>query len=231
MAVTTGIPTREEMESIAKEEMEKLFETVPMIKEFHAGQAIDREYYKRHLMETIIRIGLNNEVDSYCLYKIGYSDNKLAQLLSTYLAEEFGHDNLFLSDLEKFGVTREEVKNTPPLFSTQLLIGYMYYSIDKDGPMPTMVWNWFVEWYSDQYNMNIAKKAADEYGTEYVKGSMAHLGVDEHEDHVGLMYQTVERVMKTPEDGEKAKDYLRKFIHLISMYFQELHDTTIGQNA
>lgn len=222
--------TREELELHARNEMENLFEKVPFTKEFHEGESIHLEYYKRHLMETIIRIGLNNEVDGYCLYKIGYKNNFLAQKLSQYLAEEYGHDSMFLMDLKKFGIKEEEVKNTPALFSTQVLIGYLYHSINQDGAMPTMVWNWFVEWYSDNYNMIITKKAATEFGNENVKGSLGHLGVDEDEDHVGLMFTTVEAVMKKEGDADKVKEYLSNFVYLVGMYFQELYDKTIASS-
>lgn len=227
MTVAVAV-TRQEFEALARQEMEKLFEKVTFAREFHEGKAIDLDYYKRHLMETIIRIGYNNEVDSYSLYKIGFKDNLLAQKLAQYLAEEFGHDSLFLADLKKFGITEEEVKATPPLFSTQLLLGYLYYSINEDGPLPTMVWNWFVEWYSDNYNRTITQKAAMEFGEEKVKGSKGHLDVDDEEDHVGLMFTTIEAAIKKDGDVEKAKELLVNFVNLIGMYFQELHDVTIG---
>lgn len=228
---TVKFPTRQEFETLAAQEMEKLFAKVPFSREFHAGEATHQEYYKRHLLETIVRIGYNNEVDSYSLYKIGFKDNFLAQKLSQYLAEEFGHDNLFLMDLKKFGITEEMVKNAKPFFATELLIGYLYHSINQDGPIPTMVWNWFVEWYSTQFNMNIANKAKAEYGDDKVKGSFGHLDVDDDQDHVGLMFGTVEGAMKVDGDGEKAQQYLKNFINLIGMYFQELYDTTIGAQA
>lgn len=225
-----NVPTRSEMELLAKQEMEKLFNKVNFAKEFHQGESIDKNYYKRHLIETVLRIDLNNEVDAYSLYKLGYSDSFLSQKLSEYLAEEIGHDSLFLHDLKKQGVDKEEVEKTSPFFSTQLLIGFLYYSIKQDGALPTMVWNWFVEWYSDTYNMTITKKAAEEFGNDNIQGSLKHLSVDEEEDHVGLMYSTVEHAMKTEEDGIKAQEYLKKFVELVGMYFQELFNTTLAKN-
>jgi len=65
------ISYQEAME-IAKNEMENMFIRVPYAREFHMGEATDKSYYSRHLIETILRIRLNNEVDAYCLYKICY---------------------------------------------------------------------------------------------------------------------------------------------------------------
>jgi hypothetical protein len=215
------------IESYVATKMEGLFQKVIFTREFHQGKATKLSYYKRHLVETIIRIRLNNEVDAYCLYKIGYSDNYLAMKLANYLAEEYGHENYFLTDLKKFSISEEEIKNTPPLFSTQLLIGYLYHSINNDGAIPTMVWNWFVEWYSNQYNMNIAKKVEEEFGKDKVKGCLGHLQYDENEEHVELMFSTVVRIVKQEGDEDKVKQYLSNFVELIGMYFQELYDITI----
>lgn len=212
----------------AAHEMERLFAKVPFAREFHTGASSHPEYYKRHLMETILRIRLNNEVDAYCLYKIGYKNNKLAVKLAQYLAEELGHENFFLQDLKGLGVEKAELDATAPFFSTEKLIGYLYHAINHDGPMPTMVWNWFVEWYSDTYNKTITEKATNVVGEKGTKGFKKHIEFDDKHDHISLMFGTVEQTVVTPEDHQKVKNYLTNFIELIGEYFQELHDTTIA---
>ena len=215
--------SREEAERHAAAEMEQLFQRVPRARAFHDGTFMEREYYARHLLETIVRIRLNNEVDTYCLHRISIGQNKLAATLATYLAEEFGHDDMFLADLRRFGISAEEVERARPFHSTELLIGYMYYAIDHEGPLATMVWNWFVEWYSDRYNLIITRAAARTFGEEMVRGSMRHIGVDDSEDHVGLMFKTIEQALRSEGDGERARRYLTQFVKLIGDYFQELH--------
>ena len=216
--------TREDAEGHAASEMEKLFQRVPRARGFHDGTFTEQEYYARHLLETIVRIRLNNEVDTYCLHRISIGHNRLAATLATYLAEEFGHDDMFLADLQRFGISRQEVDQARPFHATELLIGYMYYAIDHEGPLATMVWNWFVEWYSDRYNLVITRAAAQRFGDEKVRGSMRHLDIDDSEDHVGLMFKTIEQAMQSPADGERVKRYLTNFVRLVAEYFQELHE-------
>jgi hypothetical protein len=223
--------TREELEQHIHQAMEHMFAEVPFAMEFHGGQTTHLAYYKRHLMETVLRIRLNNEVDAYALYKIGYSHNALAQKLAQYLAEEYGHEHMFLRDLKKLGVTENELNSTQPFFSTRLLIGYLYHSINQDGPMPTMVWNWFVEWYSDNYNLTITQKAAETFGAERVRGSMTHLTYDDSHDHLSLMFGTVAKVMQRPGDAEKVTVYASEFVKLVGMYFRELYEATIAADA
>lgn len=222
---------RERLEKAAHDAMEDLFERVPKAREFHAGEWIDREYYQRHLMETVLRIRLNNEVDAYGLYKIGYRDNRLAATLAQYLAEEYGHEELFIRDIARFGVSKEELDATNVFPSTEKLIGYLYFAINRHGPLPTMVWNWFVEWYSDRYNGVITDHAAETYGSQMVKGSAAHIQYDESHDHDDLMWSAVERAINGWGDYETAERYLVNFVDLIADYFTELHSSTVGAGA
>jgi hypothetical protein len=222
---------RDDMEKLAASQMEKLFKKAPKAREFHEASWTDHEYYKRHLVETVLRIRLNNEVDAYGLYKVGYKDNRLAATLARYLSEENNHEGMFLRDLQRFGLSKEQVDAMRPLPSTEYLIGYMYHSINNDGPLPTAVWNWFVEWYSDRYNPAITKHAAEVYGDEMIRGSQAHIDYDESHDHDDLMWSTVERAINGWGDAETAKRYLTNFIDLIALYFTELYEETVGSKS
>ena len=97
--------SRERMEKIASDGMQQLFANVPKMREFHETVWTDRTYYVRHVIETVLRIRLNNEVDAYGLYKVGYKDHRLAATLARYLSEENNHEGMFLRDLREFGVT------------------------------------------------------------------------------------------------------------------------------
>jgi hypothetical protein len=223
--------TRTRLETLAAEKMEELFSRVPKAREFHEGSWNDHEYYRRHLVETVLRIRLNNEVDAFALYKIGAADNKLASILAEYLAEEYGHEDMFLRDIERFGLTKADVDATATFPATDELIGYLYLSIKRDGPLPTMIWNWFVEWYSDRYNKTITQNAETTWGKDMVKGSMAHIHYDESHDHDDLMWSSVQRAIDGWGDVAKAESYLRTFVDLIARYFEELHQSTIGDKG
>lgn len=220
--------TRARLESVADEKTEELFNHVPKAREFHNGTWINENYYRRHLVETVLRIPLNNEVDAFALYKIGAADNKLAAILAQYLAEEYGHEEMFLRDIERFGLTKSELDTISPFTATDELIGYLYLSIKRDGPLPTMIWNWFVEWYSHRYNRTITQNAEQTWGKDSVKGSMAHIQYDESHDHDDLMWSSVERAVDGWGDPDKAEAYLRNFVDLIGRYFQALYRATVA---
>ncbi|PPK41337.1 hypothetical protein B0G57_13214 [Trinickia symbiotica] len=220
---------RARLEQVAAHGMQQMFTASPETAAFHRGEWIDSEYYRRHLVETVLRIRLNNEVDAFALYKIGSKDNALAQTLAQYLSEEYGHEGLFLRDIEKFGLTADQVDHIAPFHSTDKLIGYLYLSICRDGPLPTMVWNWFVEWYSDLYNKTITSAAARVFGDQHVQGSRRHIEYDETHFHDDLMWAAVQRSIDSWGGIDKAETYLRHFIALIGEYFDELRAATVPQ--
>lgn len=219
----------DQAKKIALQQMEILFNKIPFTREFHEGKSTNKDYYARHLLETVLRIRLNNEVDAYCLHKIDHNNNLLAVKLARYLAEELGHENFFKNDLKAFGINDMDIDNTRVFFATEKLIAYMYYCINKDGPLITMVWNWFVELYSDTYNSIITKKAATEFGESHTVGFEHHIDTDEELDHVGLMYSTVELAVNSMQDDELVKYYITNLIDLLGEYFQELYNATIAK--
>lgn len=220
---------RARLEGLAAELMERQFQRVPRMRELHAGEWIDREYFVRHVIETVLRIRLNNEVDTYALFKVGSKDDSLAAKLAKYLAEEFGHEGMFTRDLNKFGVSIEQLNATSVFPSTLKLMGYLRLAADSRGPAPTTVWDWFVEWYSDRYNQIITDKAAAEFGKEYLQGTQTHLDFDESHDHDELMFRTVSRAVEGFGTPEQAYADLATYVDLIGDYFMELHDSTVGR--
>lgn len=219
---------RARLEGLAAELMEKQFDRVPRMREFHAGEWIDRDYYVRHVVETVLRIRLNNEVDTYALFKVGSKNDALAANLAKYLAEEFGHETMFTRDLKKFGMTAEQLEAHDVFPSTKALMGYLRLAADDRGPAPTTVWDWFVEWYSDRYNQVITNRATAEWGKDFTRGKQAHLDFDEAHDHDELMFRTVSRAVDGFGDPEKAYADLVTFVTLIGDYFAELHEATVG---
>ena len=222
---------KQELEGIAHVQMEKMFLEVPFAREFHLGQKTDLAYFRRHLIETVVRMRLDIQTDAYALYKMRHLDNDLSKKFALYLSEESGHDEMFLQDIQKFGISHEEAISTKPLLSTENLIGFFYYQINHESPMLTVLWGWFVEWYSDNFNGNITSKAASEFGAEKLKGSMAHLTFDDHKDHYVFMLSTITLLIRTESDLQKAKLLIARIVSFLGDYFQELYDTTLGLQA
>ncbi|MGZ2744620.1 hypothetical protein [Burkholderia stagnalis] len=222
---------RARFEQVAAQAIQQLFAASPETAAFHRGEWIDREYDRRHLVETVLRIRLNNEVDAFAFHKIGFKDKHLAQILAQYLAEDNGYEGPFLRDIEKFGLTAAQVDGITRFHSTDKLIGYLCLSIGRDGPLPTMVWNWFVEWHSDRYDKTIIEAAARAFGHDLVTGSLGRIRYDESHDRDDLQWGAVQRAIDGWGGIDKAEAHLRRFVGLIGEYFDELRATTVARPA
>lgn len=216
----------EEAKKIVDHGMEKLFSTVPMAKEFHQTDWIDADYYRRHVLECVLRIEENNRLDAYAITQSVSKHSLAMKDFSYYLYDELGHDDLFYNDLKVMGLSKQQVQATETFFSTKLLMGFLNYEVAKEGALPAIMWDWFLEYYSQNYNVFITAKAEKLLGRKSTKGASSHNNTDSTEDHPNLMFGLVKKIIKTPEDEAKARFYLEKVVDLVGMYFQELSDAT-----
>src|ERR1700728_4802594 len=108
------------LEARASHGMRQLFEADPRIADFHQGRRI-ADGYQRHLLEDVIRIRMNNAIDSHALASM-IENYSVAYVLLTYLHEESGHDQLLAADMISMGMSEDEIERATPLFSTDLLM-------------------------------------------------------------------------------------------------------------
>lgn len=217
-------------EELAQHAMDQIFTTSPETAAFHRGDWIDSEFYRRHLVETVLRIRLNNEANAFALHKTGCKDNALAQMLALYLSQAYGKEDQFLDDIEKFGLPATAVDNIAPFNSTDKLIGYLYLSIGRDGPLPTTLWNWLQAWYSGRYDKIIVESAARAFGNDHTRGSLNYIEYAESHSHEDLMWIALQHAIGGWGGMRKAEGYLHNFIGLIEEYFEELRVTTVPRS-
>ncbi|MEX3967726.1 hypothetical protein AB4Y42_36910 [Paraburkholderia sp. EG286B] len=218
---------RVRFEELAQHAMDQILAISPETAAFHRGDWIDSEYYRRHLIETVLRMRLNNEVGAFALYKISGQDNSLAQMLAQHLAQEYGQECHLLHDIERFGLTAASVESIRPFNSTDKLIGYLYLSIVRDGPLPTMLWNWFQGWYSGRYNKVIAHSAARAFGHDQVKGTLSHIEYAESRSLEDSTWIALRLAIGGWGGTGKAEIYLNNFVGMIHEYFEELRVATL----
>lgn len=221
--------TYEQLKSIVDTGMEQVFNSVPFAREFHVGDGFDAAYYKRHIIELVLRIQENNVLDAVAISKIAAKDPLTAKDFSYYLYDELGHDKMFFADLKNMGISQEDAESVDLFFSTKVLMGYLHFAIRKDNAIPAIMWDWFLEYYSEKYNGFITSKAERHLGISCAKGAKAHVLTDKTEDHPALMFKLVRKIVKTERDEQVAREYLARCVELVGMYFRELHAATIEQ--
>jgi hypothetical protein len=194
-------------------------------------EELNEEYYIRHRIETVWRIRLTAKTDAMALARMIDEDYAAARWWSGYVAEELGHDLLYLADLQQHGLSEGDVLRTPPLPSTQRLLEYMAQKIDELGSLPAVAYSVFVEWNSERVSALAVERASRRFGPAYVEGSRKHTGIDENEKHYSLMLDVVYRLLQLRGTERLLFDLLNDFSDFFAAYFQELHDATLGRRS
>lgn len=202
------------------------YEAAPAARHLATSSTIDKRMFERHTIETILRIRLARIADSKVIQHFTRTDPFAAQKWSKYTEEEMLHDRLFLKDLKNLGISEETVYGTDPLLATKLLQGYLYYTIEHEGPRGLLCKSYFVEYTTKKtqalWNGNV-KRAL---GEQAVKGAEAHLSYDLAEDHSADVWNVLMAVVKTPEDEARVFAHLEVYYGLFIAYFNELAGVT-----
>ena len=136
------------------------------------------------------------------------------------------HDRLFLKDLRHLGVSEETVYGTDPLLATKLLQGYLYYTIEHEGPRGLLSTAYFIEYTLKQTQALWLDNVTRALGEQAVQGAEAHLDFHLEEDHATLVWNVLMSVVKTPDDEARVLYHLDAYYGLVTAYFNELASTT-----
>lgn len=206
--------------------IETFCEATPAARYLATSSSIDKELFVRHTIETILRIRLARTADSKVIQHFTRTNPFAAQKWSKHTQETMLLDRLFLKDLRHLGVSEETVYGTDPLLATQLLQGYLYYTIEHDGPRGLLSESYFVEYLTRKtqalWNANI-KRAL---GEQAVTGAEALLDYHIEDDHVTEIWNILMSLVKTLDDEARVLRHLEVYYGLFIAYFNELAITT-----
>jgi hypothetical protein len=202
--------------------VENAYKSAPAARYLLSGTDISKELFRRHTTETILRIRLARVADSKALCLFTKSDPVAAQKWAKYTEEEMLHDRLFLKDLKNLGVDEATVYGTDPFLATKLLQGYLYYTLEHEGPRGLITKSYFVEYTTRKtqglWNENVKKSLGD----KATKGAEAHLSYDVDEDHSADVWNVLMTMVKSKEEEERVLYHLRVYFGLFIAYFNEL---------
>jgi len=183
---------------------------------------VDVELFKRHTIETILRIRLARIADGKAISLLARSNPRAAQKWAGYAEEEMLHDKLFLKDLTGLGVTEESVYRTEPLLSTRLLQGYLYYTLEHEGPRGLVSKAYFLEYTTlktqGRWNQNVKRSL----GERAVRGANAHLAIDQNDGHSSDVWNVLMEITHGPEDEGRVLGHMQVYCGLFTAYFHEL---------
>lgn len=226
LSAEAALSLRNEVDAYLNQKIEHWNNTVPYAQHFEEKE-INQAYYIRHLVETVWRIRLMRIIGAKALVSITQKVPVAAQIWANYEMEEMIHDELFLQDLKKQGVSKEAVLKIGPYLSTKLLSGYFSYLIDHEGPLGVIAYSYLVEHVNVKLEAKKLSAMKLSLGEAAIGGQLAHAHTDIQEDHPGEVWQVIRGLIFNQDDIDRLYRYLDECQYLLAMYFNELYDDTI----
>jgi hypothetical protein len=222
---------RASVTSVLVEENQLFRALVPRADHFSAtsDQPLNTAYYLRHRIETVHRVRAMAKTDAMALACMVDEDYDAARLWAHYLEQEMNHDQLYLVDLSRHHISREQVLTTPWFPSTGELVRYLIARISIYGSLPAVAYSVFVEWNSERLSRGAVDRAAAAFSADHVKGARAHLGIDDKDGHVATMIQVAHRIVSKRGTSDLLVILLREISALFRAYFTELHWWAVAQ--
>jgi hypothetical protein len=199
-----------------------MYEAFPMGRYFRDAPEISRDIFLRHTIQTILRIRLARVADAKTLVLLTKTNPRAAQLWARYADEEMLHDRLFLRDIQKMGATEQSVYSTQPFLATQLLQGFIYYTLEHEGPLGLLAKAYFLEFVSFNTQKEWNKNLERALGEGAIDGAKAHIDVDGDEDHIGSVWNVVTMEIHDEADVVRLHRYIDTYYLLFTAYLQEL---------
>jgi hypothetical protein len=208
--------------------IKRFYKEVPYASQQKDGEGINMEFYKRHSIETPIRIKLKRTVDALVIHYFTKVNPKAAKDWAHYTDDEMLHGHMFAKDIERlWGLSYEEVISTEPLLSTKLLNGYFYYNFEYEGPMAAIASAYFLEFVTSKTQPVWLDNMEKLVGFENVKGARAHVNHDLDEDHSSFVWDTLMETVHTAHDVEKLENHFSAIYGLFCSYMTEVYNMTV----
>lgn len=167
--------------------------------------------------------------EAKALVEIAKRSPEAAQVWANYEQEEMLHDELFITDLAKVGVSREQFLATEPYLSTKLLTGYFSYLLDHEGPLGVVAYSYLVEYVNVKLEPRKLEALKGWLGEGKIGGQISHSHTDINDDHPGEVWAAVRHLLHDEDDVAAFKRYLREHQSLLAQYFEELYLDTIAK--
>jgi len=221
---------RERVDRMLGQLHEEFYKTVDGGSHLATAEQINREYYKRHVIEIILRLRMKRWIDALTIHYFTKHEPFLAKKWAQYTEDEMLHDRMFVKDLEQMGITLEDVYREKPLFSTKLLQGYFYYGLEHEGrPLASLCSSYFIEKMSQVTQPRWLENVENRLGKGSAKGQIAHVNHDKEDDHVSFVWNVIATFVKSESDEEEIVGHIHNVYKLFCAFYTELYHTTIAK--
>jgi hypothetical protein len=199
------------------------YDNVPGATYLKDAKEINVEYYKRSVVEIILRLRMKRTIDALTIHYFTKTNPFLAKKWAQYTEDEMLHDRMFAADLKRLGMSEEEIYSNKPYLSTKLLQGYFYYGIEHEGrPLASLTSSYFIEKMSLYTQPSWMENVESVLGKNSAKGHLAHIKHDIEDDHDGFVWNVIMTFVRSDEDKQKIMEHLEDVFQLFCSYYSEI---------
>ncbi len=208
-----------EIESLtAKNRLE--LESTPVIERCLRGD-VEKQTYIAFLTEAYHHVKHTVPLLMACGSRLPERLEWLREAVAEYIAEELGHQEWILNDLEVLGVDKELVRYGKPSIPTELMVSYAYDLVARKNPVGFFAMVYTLE----KTSSTIATFAADQIATSLSLPRTAMSYMISHGSLDVEHLETFEQLMNRfddQEDRQAVLDSLPVFYHLYTQIFRSL---------
>ena len=222
----TALPElKKKMDMTLQDMVGRFYTSVPGATYLKDSKDINVEYYKRSVVEIILRLRMKRTIDALTIHYFTKNNPFLAKKWSQYTEDEMLHDRMFAADIERLGMSTDDIYDTEPFFSTKLLQGYFYYGLEHEGrPLASLVSSYFIEKMSVYTQPAWMENVENVLSKGSAKGHLAHLKHDIEDDHSDFVWNVLSTFISTDEDEKRVVDHLENVFQLFCSYYTEIHN-------
>lgn len=120
--------------NIATQKDRELLYSAPMIQDALAGK-IDINTYVTFLSQAYHHVRHTVPLLMACGSRLSPEYEFMKKAITEYIEEEYGHEQWILNDIQHCGFDPEQVKNSIPHLTTDMMVRYAYHQIDRKNPV------------------------------------------------------------------------------------------------
>lgn len=184
---------------------------------------IPQRVFVRHTIEHVHRIRLFRSIDLLAFRLLKTINYRAGLVWGSYARSEAVHDRYFLSDLKSIGLHRCDVMAVPPFASTSHLKMFIEQSSRVFGPLPVVLYSFWVEENSEIGSARIIECMRDTFGFCATRGASAHRKLDMNLKHSEVVSQVLASIIQGDDDLLLAAHLLDSITDFICEYFVELN--------
>lgn len=221
-----------QVDEMLRDMVHRFYQEIDGADHLYSSAEINMDYYKRHTVEIILRLRMKRWIDALTIHYFTKNNPVLAKKWCAYTEDEMLHDSMFAKDLERVGISREEIYSTEPMFTTKLLQGYFYYGLEHEGrPLASLSSSYFIENVSLMTQPDWIKNVESVLGAGMAKGQQAHVDHDLEDDHSDFVWNVLMTFVESEDDKRRILDHITNVYTLFCAFYQELYEKTINGSA